>query len=71
LSQPPKFGCQYLWALSNHAQGRQLAFFTAQINNDHTRKAICSGNFYGSHLPGGAAGGKNAATRLDEIVPLP
>jgi len=42
LSQPPKFGCQYLWrhrATTPKAAKRLLAFFTAQINNNHNRTA--------------------------------
>ncbi len=63
-----------LAALSNDAQGRQAPagiLHRPDQQRPHPQGVSVVGTSTGSHLPGGAAGGKNAATRLDEIVPLP
>ncbi len=58
-----------LAALSNDAQGRQAPagiLHRPDQQRPHPHGVSVVGTSTGSHLPGGAAGGKNAATRLDE-----
>jgi len=63
-----------LAGLSNDAQGHQAPagiLHRPDQQRPHPQGVSVVGTSTGSHLPVGAAGGKNAATRLDEIVPLP